>query len=248
MRGVFIFVMAVLFGISNALSQKEIVSQQHAWTMYFGNHRLTEKLGIHTEYQWRRHELFKEWQQSLMRIGVDYFTDEAQYTLGYGWIRSFPYGEQPIDITYNEHRIWQQVVLKNKVGRVEVNHRYRLEQRFLEQWKHLPNDSYELNGFAFRNRFRYKVMLTLPITRKEMLDNTLFFSVYDEPFLGFGKGIGKNILDQNRLYMALGWRFNKDVNIQLGYLNQFIVKSDGVKAERNHTLQIGLTYNLDLRR
>ncbi|MEY3426197.1 MAG: hypothetical protein RL679_1555, partial [Bacteroidota bacterium] len=64
-------------------------------------------------------------------------------------------------------------------------------------------------------------------------------------FLGFGKGIGKNILDQNRLYGAIGWRFTKDFQVQLGYLNQFIVKSDGVKMERNHTLQIGATYNMD---
>ncbi len=248
MRGIVFLALLLCVGSKGSYAQKEIAPQQHAWVMYFGNHRLTDNWGIHSEYQWRRHDLFKEWQQSLMRIGFDYFSKDAQHTLGYGWIRSFSYGEQPIDIAYNEHRIWQQVVLKNKVGRLEVNHRYRLEQRFLEQWKHLPNDSYELSGYAFRNRFRYRVMLTLPITRKEMLDNTLFLSVYDEPFLGFGKGIGKNILDQNRLYFVLGWRFNKDINVQLGYLNQYIVKTDGIKAERNHTLQIGLTYNLDLRR
>jgi hypothetical protein len=44
---------------------------------------------------------------------------------------------------------------------------------------------------------------------------------------------------------ALGWRFNKDFNFQMGYLNQFGVKSDGVKAERNHTLLISTVYNID---
>jgi hypothetical protein len=55
-------------------------------------------------------------------------------------------------------------------------------------------------------------------------------------------------LDQNRLYAALGWRFNPAYNIQLGYLNQYIVKKDGVQAERNHTLQASLAYNLDFRK
>jgi hypothetical protein len=79
-------------------------------------------------------------------------------------------------------------------------------------------------------------------------DNTLFFAAYDEPFLGFGRGIAKNVLVQNRLYAALGWRFNAACHIQLGYLNQYIVKKDGVQAERNHTLQSALIYNLDLRK
>ena len=81
-----------------------------------------------------------------------------------------------------------------------------------------------------------------------MSDNTLFFTAYDEPFLGFGRGIAKNVLDQNRLYAALGWRFNAACNIQLGYLNQYIVKKDGIQAERNHTLQAALTYNIDFRK
>ncbi|MDP5011879.1 MAG: DUF2490 domain-containing protein, partial [Crocinitomicaceae bacterium] len=229
-----------------SFSQKQISTQQHAWVMYTGNHKLTERWGIHTEYQWRRSDYFQDWQQSLLRLGLDYYSKQnALYTLGYGWIRSYQYGEQPIAHANNEHRIWEQFILKNKVGRVEFQHRYRLEQRIIENWKVNSTGEFEQDGFIFRQRVRYRFLATVPLSRKEMLDNTLFLAVYDEPFLGFGKGIAKNILDQNRLYFALGWRFNKNCNVQLGYLNQYIVKTDGIKAERNHTLQIGLTYNLD---
>jgi hypothetical protein len=229
-----------------SFSQKQISTQQHAWVMYTGNHKLTERWGIHTEYQWRRSDYFQDWQQSLLRLGLDYYSKQnAQYTLGYGWIRSYQYGEQPIAHANNEHRIWEQFILKNKVGRVEFQHRYRLEQRIIENWKVNSTGEFEQEGFIFRQRVRYRFFASVPLSRKEMVDNTLFLAVYDEPFLGFGKGIGKNILDQNRLYFALGWRFNKNFNAQLGYLNQYIVKTDGIKAERNHTLQIGLTYNLD---
>jgi hypothetical protein len=31
----------------------------------------------------------------------------------------------------------------------------------------------------------------------------------------------------------------------LGYLNQLLVKSDGLKVENNHTLQIGILSNLN---
>jgi hypothetical protein len=219
--------------------------------MYFGNHKLNDHWGLHTEYQWRRAageetaNVFKDWQQSLLRLGVDYYAkNQTQFTLGYGWIKTFEYGDQPVSHNFNEHRIWQQVIVKNKIGRVDIQHRYRLEQRFIETYNLLPNDGFD-KSCVFRNRIRYRFMVTVPLSRKELADNTLFLTIYDEPFLGFGKGIGKNILDQNRLFGALGWRFNKDFNLQLGYLNQYIVKSDGIKAERNHTLQLGITYNLD---
>jgi len=48
------------------------------------------------------------------------------------------------------------------------------------------------------------------------------------------------------LNFALGWRFNKDFNVQVGYLNQFIEKADGIRNERNHTLLISTVYNFDL--
>ena len=230
-------------------AQKEITNQFNCWLMYFGNHRISESWGVHTEYQWRRSDGFQNKQQSLIRLGIDYYAKSgAQFTTGYAWIRTFPYGDQPIAHTNNEHRIWQQAISKTKIGRIDVQHRYRLEQRFIENWVKDSEGLYVQSGFYFRQRVRYRLMLTMPISGKEMADNTLFAAVYDEPFLGFGKGIAMNVLDQNRLYCALGWRFNAACNIQLGYLNQYIVKKDGVKAERNHTLQTSITYNVDWRK
>jgi Protein of unknown function (DUF2490) len=72
--------------------------------------------------------------------------------------------------------------------------------------------------------------------------------VYDEPFLQYGKNFGLNYLDQNRLYAALGYVVNSNCNFQVGYMNQYIVKSNAERAESNHTMQIAITYNFDLRK
>jgi len=88
-------------------------------------------------------------------------------------------------------------------------------------------------------------MVSIPLNHNTMKDNTLFLGAYNEVFIGFGPGIGKNILDQNRLFGALGWKFNSKTNLQVGYLNQIIVKSDGIQIERNHNLQLSLTHNFD---
>ena len=128
------------------------------------------------------------------------------------------------------------------------NHRFRVEQRFIEDWQANAAGVQELNRFKYRNRGRYRFMVSIPLSRKELVNNTLFLAIYEEIFLGFGKGLGINILHQNRLYAALGWKFSPKLNIQLGYLNQYIIKSDGLKHERNHTFQLSCTYNFDFRK
>ncbi|ELR69235.1 hypothetical protein C900_05306 [Fulvivirga imtechensis AK7] len=184
----------------------------------------------------------------MLRLGVDYYTKNSlQISAGYGWIVSYPYGAQPIAYTFPEHRIWQQLITNQTFGKLYFNHRYRLEQRWMRKKVPGQDDGYENAGFNFRNRARYRLLVSVPLTNKELTDNTLFLALYDEVFLGFGKGIGKNILDQNRLYAGLGWRFDKNFNVQTGYLNHFAIKPDGERMERNHTFQLGLTYNLDFR-
>jgi len=232
----------------NLNAQRQIDTQNNAWFMYFGNHRLTDKLGIHTEYQWRREDLGQNWQQSLMRVGLDYYVpDGPVFTLGYGWIESFPYGEQPISYAFNEHRIWEQMIIKQKAGRFYFNHRYRLEQRFLERKKHDDAGDFQHDEFVFRQRARYRFMVNIPLNQKEMKEKAIFLALYEEPFIQFGKGIGANTMDQNRLYAAIGYQATPQLQIQAGYLNQMIFKTDGVHAERNHNLQLGITYNIDFR-
>jgi hypothetical protein len=244
-----VFIIVLVFNTFNAFSSKaQTVDQFNSWWMYFGNHRISDKIGLHTEYQFRRSDFGSEWQQSLARIGVDYYLpNKTMVTAGYGWIVSFPYGEQPIDLSFNEHRIWQQLILQQNTGRFYFHHRYRLEQRFLENVSRNTAGEKVTDGFRFRQRARYRFLVTVPLTRNTLSDNTLFFAAYDEPFLGFGKGIQRNILDQNRLYFALGWRFNANTNVQLGYLNHYVIKGNGDLREDNHTLQVGLTHNMDFR-
>lgn len=245
----FFFIVCAVFELGALRAQKEIANQQNTWLMYFGNHRLTDHWGFNTEYQWRRTDGLEQWQQSLLRAGVDFYGKQGlQLTAGYAWIKTFPYGEQPVSHVNDEHRIWQQVLMKSITGRCEIQHRFRLEQRLLENWVVIEDGNYLQDNMLYRQRARYRVMLTVPLSKKQMADKTLFLTASDEVFIGFGKGIAKNVLDQNRLAVALGWRFNAACNIQLGYLNQYIIKKDGIHAERNHTLIVGVTYNLDLRK
>lgn len=228
----------------NIFAQKQIANQHNGWYMYFGNHKLTDKVSLHTEYQWRRADVIKNWQQSLLRLGIDYkLTDAVMITSGYGHILTWPYGEQPVVEKFIEHRIWEQLVLTQRSNRFYFNHRYRLEQRWLE-----GNGGSGAGDYTYRNRIRYRFLVNIPLSKKEMSAGTLFLSIYDEPFIQFGKNFQRNYLDQNRLYLALGYQFSPKGNIQLGYLNHYVIKGDGLRAERNHTLQMSVTYNVDFRK
>jgi hypothetical protein len=232
-------------GSSNA----NYANQKNGWLMYFGQHPIAEHWKLHTEYQFRRSEYFKFWQQSLLRIGVEYeISPTLSVTLGHAWIHTFPYGDQPIGQETGEQRIWQQMLIQNTFGRINIGHRYRLEQRWIENNYTNPDGTSIKDGYIYSNRFRYRFSVSIPINKPDISKGSAFISLYDEPFISFGNVIKNNHFDQNRFYAALGYQYSADGNIQIGYLNQLLIKSDGIRREINHTLQIGITQHLDLRR
>ena len=244
-----LFLFGFLFMV-RAQDPEPVVSQFNSWFMYFGNHRISDKWSIHTEYQWRRAEGIKAWQQSLARVGADVRTGEhVMLTAGYGYIISYPYGEQPIPFTVDEHRLWQQLILTQTAGRFHIQHRYRLEQRWVGQKEAGAGGEPVSTGRRYLNRARYRFFVAIPFNQPRMGKGAWFLALYDEVFLGFGKNVSKkNILDQNRAYAALGHQFADNANLQAGYLYHQVFKPDGVRRENNHTLQLALTYNFDLRK
>ncbi|MGB5190551.1 DUF2490 domain-containing protein [Robiginitalea sp.] len=200
-----------------------------AWYMYFGMNRLAERWSLHTEAQWRLYEVDRNFNQLLLRTGMNYHIDKGVIaTLGYAYIDTDPtYEDIPTgDVPFagnqiSENRIFEQFILTNKVWEFNFEHRYRLEQRFI-------NDQ---GGNVTRHRARYRLQLTLPLT------DTIFINLYDEIFIN----LQDDLFDQNRLYAALGVRITENSSIQIGYLkNQF-------RTANFDRLQFALFYNPDLR-
>lgn len=192
-----------------------------AWYMYFGNNKISKKLNLHNEIQYRNFDAVGDLEQLLIRTGIGYDLTENNNNvlLGYGFILSRPYvnGEKKENI---EHRIFQQFITKQKFGRFNLQHRYRLEERFLQD--------------DFRMRFRYMIGLNIPITQKEMLPKSLYASVYNEIFVNFDSPV----FDRNRVYGALGYVINKNMRIEAGYMNQ-------IQENKNRgQIQIGFYNNI----
>ena len=180
------------------------------WLIYIGSKKINEKWNWHNELQYRNYNFIGDLEQLLIRTGIGYNLSEGNNNvlLGYGYILSKNYIDGSDEkVSINEHRIFQQFITKQKFGRFGLQHRYRFEQRFVED--------------DFRLRFRYFLAATVALTKPTLQDKTLYLSAYDEIFLNSEQ----TVFDRNRLYGGLGWKFNSRVRAEFGYMVQFFETS-----------------------
>ncbi|MDA9069662.1 DUF2490 domain-containing protein [Porticoccaceae bacterium] len=179
------------------------------WLIYIGNKKLNNKWNIHNEVQYRNYNAVGDLEQLLLRTGLGYnITENNNILLGYGYILSENYiGETEDKVSVNEHRVFQQFTTKHKVGKIGLSHRYRFEQRFVED--------------DFKMRLRYFLGVKVPLQYRKDEKNPLYFSVYNEVFLN----MESSVFDRNRVYAGLGYTFSKALRLELGYMNQFFETS-----------------------
>ncbi len=179
------------------------------WLIYIGNKKLNKKWNIHNEVQYRNYNAAGDLEQLLLRTGLGYnITDNSNLLLGYGYILSKNYISETDDkVTVNEHRIFQQFATKQSLGKVGLSHRYRFEQRFVED--------------DFKMRLRYFLGINIPLQYKEERKNPLYLSIYNEIFLN----TRSFVFDRNRVYGGLGYKFSENLRLELGYMNQFFETS-----------------------
>ena len=179
------------------------------WLIYIGNKKLNSKWNIHNEVQYRNYNAVGDLEQLLLRTGLGYSINEKNnILLGYGYILSENYvGDTDEKVSVNEHRIFQQFTTKQSIGKVGLSHRYRFEQRFVED--------------DFKMRFRYFLGVKIPLQYKEDGSSPLYLSAYNEIFLN----TESSVFDRNRVYGGLGYTFSKQLRLELGYMNQFFETS-----------------------
>lgn len=198
----FVFIISALCFHSASYAQQTDIGN---WYLYFGNQQVNKKWNWWNEVQYRNYNFAGDLEQLILRTGMGYNLTENNNNilLGYAFILSEPYVNGTDEKkTTREHRLYQQFLTRQKFGRVYLQHRYRLEERFLE------ND--------FRMRFRYFLSLNIPLNKPTIEKNAFYLSAYNEIFLHFDKPV----FDRDRVYGALGYAINNNLRMELGLMTQ----------------------------
>jgi hypothetical protein len=222
------------------------------WYSYMGTFKVSSKVGIHSEYQWRRNNLITNWQQGLLRVGINYnLNPRVLLRLGYAWAETYPYGEYPLNgfgKEFTEHRIFEMIQLTQKEGIVDLSHRFMLEQRFVGRYSSAIETTED--EFPLLHRMRYMVRVQIPLKGTEIKDKTPYVAIYDEVFVGFGKNVSANVFDQNRIGVLVGYRFNKNIRMEGGYLNQTLQYGRKINGQNvfqnNNGFIISANFNFDM--
>jgi hypothetical protein len=177
------------------------------WLIYFGNKKIDSDFNLHHEVQYRNYNGIGDLEQLLLRTGIGYNLTEnnSNLLLGYGFINSQNYVNDEDKIGINEHRIYQQFISRQSLGIVKLQHRYRFEQRWIEDTD-------------LRVRFRYFLSINIPFSNKDILENSWYLSAYNEIFINSES----ELFDRNRTYLGLGYKLNDFAKFELGYMNQFL--------------------------
>lgn len=211
---------------------------RNLWIGYSGDHAIAGRWGVHFDAQTRRSDFGEKLQRYSVRPGVNYrLSERVALTLGYSYIKSYPYGDFPVSGPFAEHRIYEQASIRHIARGVRLQHRFRLEQRFVKD----PSTDSE----AYRNRVRYSLRSEFPLTKHENGGGSWYLPVYNEILLGIAPNYGARPFDQNRFFVGIG-RSTRRMGFEVGYLNQFVGQRNGRIFEVNNTLVISATSTVPL--
>lgn len=220
-----LFLLGFIMLITNtsyAQNQRLIDRNLIGWYVYNGDHQVAKKWQVHTEYQWRRIDLIRTWQQSLARLGIAYnLQEKVKVAFGYTYFTTFPYGDYPVagqGVPTHEHRTYQDLQWEDTITRLSLSHRLRLEQRWLSEMSEA--NPRQIASWAFQNRIRYQLQTQISLKGPTLDDKEFYLSFFDELFISFGKNVQANIFNQNRLFGGVGYQLNDQFQLELGYLNQ----------------------------
>jgi hypothetical protein len=211
-------VLVAFMSVLTSLLHAQTINQNSGWFFLLNSTKFNDKWGLHFDLQVRSQDSWDGVRHLLVRPGLTYFINKnSNATVGYLYTPTYlPAAGASPKITLTEHRIWQQYIYNHQPWKgASLGHRFRLEQRFIER----QTDD------LFSQRLRYFFRLVQPLQKQEgaftkgvfaALQNELFFNLQNKDELN------GSFFDQNRAYLAVGYRFSKAFDIEAGYLNQAV--------------------------
>lgn len=239
MKFILILTTVFILTFTNVFSQKAIENQR-VWFNYIGQYRTSNHWGYHIEASFRLDNELKQNVQNLFRVGgIYYLSPNKNLTLGYSLINTYSFS---IEDFFKENRVWEQFQYNKKWNNTKntISHRFRLEQRWVEDFVK-KNSNYQ-------NRFRYLNRVLFHLANLKSENEEIYAVLQDEVFLTIGDNkINGNLFEQNRFAVGIGLNYNNNIRLELSYLNQFLNNKPNDNA-MNHIVSVSLIQNLTLQK
>lgn len=169
--------------------------------------------------------------QSYFQTGLTYkLNPNVNFSGGYVFQRNNPLYR---DFS-NENRLWQQVVLAHKLSASQISHRFRYEERFIENRNTKSTDK-------MATRLRYQLSYTLPLEGQELDPDEYFFNAYNESYFSL-TGQRNAWYSENWTYAGLGYLSASAGKFELGPLLQWAKVNTSGDVRKIYLLQVGWSY------
>ncbi len=222
------------------------------WNGLYLKVRLSEKLGYYGEHHYRLrnsednlYDFVGRRRQIYNRAGINIlFNPYFEAVIGPTLV--FNYTPSPGNLEFEkvtlEPRIWHQwLFIMPPMDRVKIYHQFRFEHR----WKRDNNVGAE---FEYTNRYRYKFFAYIPLNKKKIEPQTLFFSPSAEIFLHSGKSIIYNAFEDFRTYNGFGYVLNPKVTFFVGHMWTYGQRRSGFEYAKSHIIRVNAFLGFDVRK
>lgn len=228
-----IFLLFILGSSTNAQEKKT-----SGWAMAMNTFQISPKIIIQFDAQLRSSNHFEKPEVLIIRPVLGYMINKTtSIGLGIVSISSWKSIDDVRDRA-DELRLWQQLNTVKKYGASTLQHRFRLEERWMPIIN-VENGAFKKIGSNFSSRFRYFTRLIMPVKKTAQFSKGVFCAVQNEFFFNTSGGIHLNnkLFDQSRTYGGVGYRMNKTTDLELGYMYQYI-EGRGQRYASNHIIQL----------
>ena len=217
--------LVILCSIATAFSQRPLGS----WNVVNTRYNFDSRWSVWAEGQIRSLQFYDEFNYYEVKAAATYsHKDHVAFTAGLGHYETYsPGGNFEEPLVTEETRTWFQVVMDHKLDRINFEHRYRVEQRYINT--------------GYRNRFRYRLNATIPINHRELTSNTLLAYIGDEIFFTNKAPF----YERNRFFTGLGYKFSPVISVLSGYMRQFNYSLDSQSSHDYFQLVLNINLNAE---
>jgi hypothetical protein len=190
-------------------------SADQEWIHYYATFELSEALSVQADGGYRWKNGLGDRSQYIMRLGTSYELSKMFQVAG-----GFAYSGTYVNGTLGrvEFRPYQDIGIKIDLHKVNMLHRFRIEERFINP----VLDGRIQNSNSFNMRYRYAIALNIPLFRlfKNKPESQFVLNLGDEIFINSGNYIN-DMFDQNRFTISPTVKWNNNFSVALSWAHAY---------------------------